>query len=230
MNAVTADEVIYVPLSKLRVSEKNVRKKGDLSIEQLAAQIHAEGLLQNLVVTQATKGMYEIVDGKRRYLALQHLSKGMLLDLDREIAVKVVDASHATSASLSAAFSQLPLHPVDQFDAFQALVDEGKSVPEIAAAFGIQERAVLQSLRLSSVARPIVEAYRNDEISMNVLQAFTLSDDKERQLQAFKSMPKYGHDDYIAREVRNQLTKKEVSLESSPNAFSSARASFFMLK
>jgi ParB family chromosome partitioning protein len=215
MNAVTADEVIYVPLSKLRVSEKNVRKKGELGIEQLAAQIHAEGLLQNLVVVANKGGVYDIVDGKRRFLALQHLSKGMLLDLDREVAVKIVDASHATSASLSAAFSQLPLHPVDQFDAFQALVDEGKSAAEVAAAFGIQERAVLQSLRLAGVARPIIEAYRNDEIGMSVLQAFTLTDDPRRQLQAFKSLPKYGDDDDHVRHVRDHLTQKEVSLGTS---------------
>lgn len=212
MNAVIADEVIYVPLSKLRVSEKNVRKAGDLSIPQLAAQIRAEGLLQNLVVTRGAKGLFDIVDGKRRYLALQHLSGELLLDLDREVAVKVVETSHATSASLSAAFSQLPLHPVDQFDAFQALVDEGKSAAEIAASFGIQERAVLQSLRLAAVARPIVEAYRAEEISLTALQAYTVSEDQERQLTVFESNGgRHFHtEEARATVIRNLLTEKEV--------------------
>jgi ParB family chromosome partitioning protein len=207
-----ADQLIYVPLSRLRVSDKNVRKQGSLGIEQLAAQILAEGLLQNLVVVPASQGdSYEIVDGKRRFLALQHLATSGLIETDRAIPVNVVEREHATSASLTAAFGQLPLHAVDRFEAFKALVDEGTTVSEIASSFGIDEKAVHQSLRLASVAPVIGQAFRDGQISLEMLQTFTLTQDQTRQLAVFKNLPRYGDDSYRVQQVKAQLVDKAIS-------------------
>lgn len=52
-----------IPLSKLRLSDSNVRKSGANSIEQLAADIEARGVLQNLLVTPLKKprGHYAVL-------------------------------------------------------------------------------------------------------------------------------------------------------------------------
>jgi ParB family chromosome partitioning protein len=74
-------EVISIPLNKLVRSERNVRKTGGESIEDLAASILAHGLLHNLTVVEqrnhkgASSGKYEVVAGGRRYDALQRLAK-----------------------------------------------------------------------------------------------------------------------------------------------------------
>ena len=54
-----------IPLSKLRLSDSNVRKSGATSIEQLAADIEARGVLQNLLVTPLKKprGHYAVFAG-----------------------------------------------------------------------------------------------------------------------------------------------------------------------
>lgn len=223
------DDIYWVPYSQLRVSDKNVRKKRDpkeLQIPQLAAQIKAETLLQNLVTTfgeggkfamvngkKTPKGPIEIVDGYRRYLSIGLNTSEMLIDLDPLVPVKIRPPDHAVSASLTAAFGQLPLHPVEQFDAFKALADEGKSVADIAAAFGLDERAVGQRLQLAKVAPPLLDAFRREEISLTALQAYAVSDDQERQLIVFKTNAgKYFHtEETRATNIRSLLTEKEVA-------------------
>jgi ParB family transcriptional regulator, chromosome partitioning protein len=60
-------ELLLIPLSRLRPSSRNVRKSGGTSIPELAASIARLGLLQNLNVVLAANGeSYEVVAGRRR--------------------------------------------------------------------------------------------------------------------------------------------------------------------
>jgi ParB-like chromosome segregation protein Spo0J len=67
-----------IPLAKLTVSAKNVRQDlvdhDDTSVEDLAADIAAHGLMHPLTVRAHGVG-YEIIAGQRRYLALKHLRR-----------------------------------------------------------------------------------------------------------------------------------------------------------
>ena len=56
------NDIEMIPLGKLRLSEANVRKNdSNLFIEELAANIEAKGLLQNLIVAPAKKrGMFDV--------------------------------------------------------------------------------------------------------------------------------------------------------------------------
>ena len=60
-----------VKLAKLTLSPINVRKRPDdlLEIPQMAADIEARGVLQNLLVTPLKKprGTFEVFDGGRRF-------------------------------------------------------------------------------------------------------------------------------------------------------------------
>jgi ParB family transcriptional regulator, chromosome partitioning protein len=73
-------EIISIPLNKLVRSPRNVRKTGGESVEELAASIHAHGLLHNLTVTEhqnqkgAKSGKYELIAGDRRFRALERLA------------------------------------------------------------------------------------------------------------------------------------------------------------
>ena len=64
------NDIEMIPLAKLRLSEANVRKNdSNLFIEELAANIEAKGLLQNLIVVPAKKrGMFDVTAGGRRLL------------------------------------------------------------------------------------------------------------------------------------------------------------------
>jgi ParB family chromosome partitioning protein len=126
-----SNELTFVPLNKLVRSSLNVRKTGAESIDDLAASIAVHGLLQNLTVTKKsatgkTKSKadtYEVVAGGRRLAALQSLAKQQKIPKDYAVPCKVVTDS-AEELSLVENTIRQPMHPADQFEAFDRLVGE----------------------------------------------------------------------------------------------------------
>jgi len=171
-----------IPLNQLVPSTANVRKTGAaIGIEELAASIDAHGLLQNLQVRPALRGKFEVVAGRRRLAALKLLVKQKKKDKDAEIPCHVLDTEDAGEISLVENTLRLPMHPADQFEAFHALTLRGKGMEEIAARFGVSVAVVRQRLKLAAVSPRLMEVYRADEMSLDQLMAFTVTDDHTAQ-------------------------------------------------
>jgi ParB family chromosome partitioning protein len=183
-----------IPLNKLVLSPANVRKTGALTgIEELAASIKAHGLLQNLQVRPSEKGKYEVVAGGRRLAALQRLAKAKTIGKTEEIVCHVLMDEDAAEISLAENVIRLPMHPADQYEAFKTLADQGKRLHEIAARFGCSPAVVKQRLKLANVSPRLIEAYRNEEIDLDQLMAFAVSDDHAAQEQVWASLPQWNH-------------------------------------
>ena len=198
-----------IPLNKLIPSPANVRKTGAmLGIEELAASIAAHGLLQNLQVRPADKGdKYEVVAGMRRLAALKRLAKSKAIAKTADIACHVLTGEDATEISLAENVVRLPMHPADQFEAFKALCDQGKGPEEIAGRFGCSPATVRQRLKLASVAPSLIEAYRAEELDLDQLMAFTVSDDVAAQEKVWADLAEWNRDPHI---IRRQLTAAHV--------------------
>src|SRR5690606_4481700 len=129
-----AKNLILVPLSQLlpRQSKRNVRKAPRMSIPELAASVARVGLLQNLVVILAADGEhYEVVAGGRRLAALKLLAKKKRIPADYEVACLLVPDASARTVSLAENLLREQMHPADQFEAFAALVKEGRPIEDI---------------------------------------------------------------------------------------------------
>ena len=197
-----------IPLNKLVASPANVRKTGALTgIEELAASIATHGLLQNLQVRPGANGKYEVVAGGRSLAALQRLAKGKKIAKTEDIACHVIDGDDATEISLAENFAQLPMHPADQYEAFKALADQDKGPQEIAARFGCSPMVVKQRLKLASVDPRLMEAYRNEELDLDQLMAFTVSEDHTAQWQVWESR---AHWNLSPRTIRSHLMVANV--------------------
>jgi ParB family chromosome partitioning protein len=77
--------------------------------------------------------------------------------------------------SLVENMERAPLHPLDQFRAFQAMRDKGMTEEAIAAAFFVSVTVVKQRLRLTSVSPTLLEIYAEDGMTLEQLMAFTVS-------------------------------------------------------
>lgn len=97
------NDIEMIPLGKLRLSEANVRRQdSNLFIEELAANIEAKGLLQNLIVAPAKKrGMFDVTAGGRRLRALNFLASAGKLPKDHPVACRVLDIDAAEQSELS---------------------------------------------------------------------------------------------------------------------------------
>lgn len=170
-------ESISFPLAQLTQSPINVRA-GDDDVADLVASIRAHGLLQPLIGRSRGEDlMIEIIDGGRRLRALQTMREaGDAID---EIPVMLRDDGDATQAyelSLAANVMRKNLHPVVEFEAFAALADQGRAIEDIAAHFGVEDRAVRQRLALGRLHPDIRNAWREGRISGAAAQAFTIAD------------------------------------------------------
>lgn len=184
-----------IAYDKLVLSQQNVRRvKDGVTIEQLAEDIGRRKLLQSLNVRPVLDGdgeetgTYEVPAGGRRYLALGILVKQKRLTKNEPIPC-IVNRSGTTSAeedSLAENVHRENLHPLDQFRAFKALREQGLDVEEIAARFFVSAATVKQRLRLASVSPKLLELYEKDEIRLEQIMAFSISDDHARQEQVWE--------------------------------------------
>ena len=77
------------------------------------------------------------------------------------------------------------MHPADEFEAFKALIDEGKGVKDVAARFGVSVLTVRRRLKLSALSPKLLALYREDGINLDQLMTLTLSDDHAVQERAW---------------------------------------------
>ena len=208
-----------IPLNKLILSQSNVRRtKAGVSIEDLAADIaRRDCLLQSLNVRPvldadgAETGMFEVPASGRRFRALQLLVKQKRLTKTAPIPCVVRDPSTAILAeddSLAENVQRAPLHPLDQFRAFQTLREKGLSDEDIAAAYFVGVNIVKQRLRLATVSEKLLVIYAEDGMSLEQLMAFTVTTDHARQEQVWDALQRsYSQEPY---QIRRMLTEKTV--------------------
>ncbi len=183
-----------ISLAKLVPSPVNTRRTGaGAGIEALAASIRAHGLLQSLVVrpkldgSGEPTGRYEVVAGGRRLAALKLLAKQKRIAKGAVIPCRVLDGEgvDGTEASLAENVVRQDMHPADQFEAFQALHEGGTGIEDIAARFGVSAHTVRQRLRLACVSPALVQAYRDEVLTLDHLTAFAVTQDRAAQEQVF---------------------------------------------
>ena len=86
--------------------------------------------------------------------------------------------------------------------------EKGQSEEEIAAAFFVSVAVVRQRLRLASVSPKILDAYAEDEISLDQLMAFTVNGDHARQEYVFERLTQaHTREPYM---IRRMLTEGAV--------------------
>ncbi|SDE09495.1 ParB/RepB/Spo0J family partition protein [Paraburkholderia lycopersici] len=207
-----ARNLILVPLDQLlpRHSKLNVRKTARrLSIPELAASISRVGLLQNLIVVLATDGEhYEVVAGDRRLTALKLLAKKKRIAADHDVPCLLVADASARTVSLAENILREAMHPADQFEAFAALVKEGRPVEDIAADFGVSPLVVQRRLKLANVSPRLMADYRGGDVTLEQLMALTITDDHRAQEAAFYDAP---HWQRGSAALRDRLIAREVS-------------------
>ena len=177
-------ELLSVPLASLVPSRFNVRRHSVGQVEELAALIEAQGLLHNLVVTEQEVGRgksrklrFAVAAGERRRRAMLLLQQRGRLPKEHEVLCELGPPERALEVSLAENSGRQAMHPADEFEAFKALIDQGKGVEDVAARFGVSVLTVQRRLKLSALSPKLLALYREDGINLDQLMALTLSDD-----------------------------------------------------
>ena len=187
-----------IPFNKLVLSQSNVRRvRAGVSVEELAESIARRGLIQSLHVRPVLDaegketGMFEVPAGGRRFRALELLVKQKRLAKIAPVPCVVSEATGDVlidEVSLAENIERAPLHPLDQFRAFQTMRDKSMTEEAIAAAFFVDVKVVKQRLRLASVSTVLLDIYAEDGMTLEQLMAFTVSSDHARQEQVWEAI------------------------------------------
>ena len=216
---IAASPRTFAPFNKLVLSEDYQARTGGstpkLSIAELAASIKESGVLQNLVVVEGARGRYQVCAGGRRLEALALLVSSNDIADNYPVPVLIVPADKALIASLAENCFHVPMHPADEFAAFAKLIGQGKSVEDVAAAFGVTPLVVKRRMKLATVSPKLMALFREDKISLDCLMVLASVDDHEKQEQAWANLPSWNrHADYL----RQLLTRGEIESDRHPVA------------
>lgn len=203
-----SQELLLIPLSKLRPSSRNVRKSGSTSIPELAASIARVGLLHNLTVVAAPDGEhYDVVAGRRRLAALKLLVKRRKLAKDHEVHCLLVLDDAARTVSLTENVQREAMSPIEELFAWKDLVAEGRPVEDIAADFGVTPLVVQRRLKLANVSPRLLADFETQAVTLEQLMALAITDNHAAQEAAFYESPQWQRS---PEALRDHLTSDEI--------------------
>lgn len=212
--------IVMVALEQLANSALNPRKTFDsAALEELAASIVADGLLQNLVVrprpadsirpAKGDRPAYEIVAGERRWRALSLLWERDQWDAGAaNIPCRVVEAddTQARAIALLENLQRQEISPIEEGEAFRALRDldpECWSTAAIAERIRRTQRYVQQRLALVTKLEPELQAAIADG-RLRIEQARFLTAapaEIQQEVLARLDSPYWSHPDQIRAQV-----------------------------
>lgn len=157
-----------LPVTHLQPGKYQPRTRMDQeSLNELAASIKAQGIMQPILVRPVSEDRYEIIAGERRWRAAQLAGVSEVPVLVREI------PDEATLAmSLIENIQRENLNPLEEAAGIQRLVDEfGLSHQQAADAVGRSRPAASNLLRLLHLAKPVQECLFSGELDMGHARA-----------------------------------------------------------
>ncbi len=137
------------------------------SLEELAASIKAQGLIQPISVRPVGTGRYEIIAGERRWRAAQIAGLAEVPVLIRDI-----PDDAALAMSLIENIQREDLNPLEEAAGIQRLIDEFQMTHQQAAdAVGRSRSAASNLLRLLQLAKPAQDMLMAGDIEMGHARA-----------------------------------------------------------
>jgi len=126
-----------LPLSKLEISSVNTRKdleagQEDSGIQELAASIQKQGLIQPLTVRPKSNGSFEVISEQRRFKACHQIKFDPVPCIIKEN----IDDTDAMTLSLIENIHRADMNPMDKANAINALYEKHGSQNRVAEETG----------------------------------------------------------------------------------------------
>ncbi len=188
------------PIEKIRPNRNQPRKHfAPEKLEELAASIREQGVIQPLVVTRKD-GFFEIIAGERRWRASQ--KAGL-----REIPVIIREATEDAIMELALIenIQRQDLNAIEEAQAYRSLVEHfGISQEDVARRVGKNRTTVTNSLRLLKLPDAVQQDIVEERLSMGHARALLALEspdliDKARHEILHRQLSVRGAEDLVRR-------------------------------
>lgn len=143
------------------------RDMDEEALQQLAASIKAQGVLQPIIVRKLASDRYEIVAGERRWRAAQLAGLAKV-----PVVIKDIPDETAMAIGLVENIQRENLNAIEEAHALQRLLDEfDMTHQEVAESVGRSRTAVTNLLRLLNLAEPIQTMLVQGDLEMGHARA-----------------------------------------------------------
>ncbi|MYM73479.1 ParB/RepB/Spo0J family partition protein [Duganella sp. FT134W] len=198
-----------LPVSKMQAGKYQPRTRMDEGgLQELAASIKTQGIMQPILVRPVGKDKYEIIAGERRFRAAQLAGLDML-----PVLVRDVDDQAAAAMALIENMQREDLNPLEEAQGIHRLITDFSFTHEQAAtAVGRSRSAVSNLLRLMNLASPVQTMLMAGDIDMGHARAL-LSVDAATQINLANMVVAKR---LSVRETEKLVTKTLEELQASP--------------
>ncbi|MEO7073258.1 MAG: ParB/RepB/Spo0J family partition protein [Rhodanobacter sp.] len=157
------NELRMLPIAHIVPGKYQPRRHwNDAALDELAASIKAQGLIQPVVVRALGKDRYELIAGERRWRAAQRAQLDELPALVKQVAEAAVPAM-----ALIENIQREDLTPLEEADALKRLIDEFDLTHQQAAdAVGRSRASVSNLLRLTELPDSIKRLLDEGKLEM----------------------------------------------------------------
>mgnify|MGYP001590624602 FL=1 len=198
------DELRHIPIDQLQRGKYQPRTHmNPEALEELAASIRAQGVVQPIVARPLAAGNYEIIAGERRWRAAQLAG----LETIPAVVRKIPDEA-AIAIALIENIQRENLNPVEEANAFTRLIDEFHMThQQVAEAVGRSRAAVTNLLRLLSLNGDVRELLESGQMDMGHARALLALEGKSQSQAAHQVVDKGLSVRETEHLVRRLLTK-----------------------
>ncbi|WP_449426943.1 ParB/RepB/Spo0J family partition protein [Rhodanobacter umsongensis] len=156
-------ELHMLPIQQIQPGKYQPRRHwNDEALDELAASIKAQGLIQPVVVRAIGKHSYELIAGERRWRAAQRAQLSELPAL-----VKSVPDAAVPAMALIENIQRQDLTPLEEADALKRLIDDFELAHQQAAdAVGRSRASVSNMLRLTEMPDSIKRLLDDGKLEM----------------------------------------------------------------
>lgn len=148
---------LHIDIDRIRPNPHQPRKAFDEGgLEELAASIQVQGVLQPVVVRPTGDGHFELVAGERRWRAAQRAGLHRVPAVVRE-----VPDEKLLELALIENLQREDLNPIEEAEGYRVLIDDLKlTQQDVASRVGKQRTTVTNALRLLGLPRRVQDELR----------------------------------------------------------------------
>jgi ParB family chromosome partitioning protein len=150
------------PIESLKPNPRNPRRNfTEAELEELATSIKERGIIQPIVVREASDKTFEIIAGERRWRAAQRAGL-------HEVPIAVVEATDAQSLEFAIIenVQRADLNPIEEASGYVALMEQlHHTQDEVAQIVGKSRPHVTNTLRLLKLPEPVKDLVRKGKLS-----------------------------------------------------------------
>ena len=177
-------ELRSLPIQQIQPGKYQPRRHWNSeALDELAASIRAQGLIQPVVVRAIGANAYELIAGERRWRAAQRAQLAEIPAL-----VKVVEEAAVPAMALIENIQRQDLTPLEEADALKRLIDDFDLTHQQAAdAVGRARASVSNLLRLTELPASIKQLLDDSKLEMGHARCLLTLNERDAEALALEA-------------------------------------------